>query len=179
MQRTVAGAAPTGEAGSAAAPQPQFKSAEVPEDDDDDDSGPWYKDKQKKTLAIVAGILVLVFGLVGLPALGMYPSPFSMFGGGYRTNRTDQIKFDEQSFKIETDAENKSVMYITGLVRNTSSETFEQVELVFVLYDQQGGKLGESMDFTMKLGPNKEWAFRAPCMFTNVARADLGRVVVR
>lgn len=182
MQRKVAGAPTPGAEGSAgaAAPQPQFRGAEVAADDDyDDDDGPWYKDKQNKKLAIVVGIFVLMFGLVGAPALGLYPSPFSMFGGGYRTNRTDQIKFDEQSFKIETDVKNKSVYYITGLVRNTSSEEFEQVELVFILYDQQGTKLGESLDFTNKLGSGREWRFRAPCMFTNVARADLGKVVVR
>ena len=63
--------------------------------------------------------------------------------------------------------------------QNTSDETFEQVELRFRQYDSGGAKLGETLAFTNKLGPNMEWHFRAVTMFTNVARVDLAGVVVR
>ena len=98
---------------------------------------------------------------------------------GYRANRTDKIEFDNESFKIEADATNKSVHYVTGLVRNTSSEPFEQVELKFSLYDAQGTKLGETIDYTHELGPNTEWRFRAAFAVTNVVRGELVEIVVR
>ena len=181
VQRKVAGASPPEESMTAASPQPTFKAA--PSEDAEEfegDDGSWYKNKEKKKLAIVGGIFLAVFLLVGLPGLDVYPSPFSaLFGSGYRSNTTDQIKFDDKAFKIEADPENKTVFYITGTVQNQSSETLEQVELRFLLFDANGNKLGETLDFTNKLGPNMDWHFRAVSMFTNVARVDLAGVVVR
>jgi hypothetical protein len=181
VQRKVAGASPAGESQAAASPQPTFKAAPSEEVEEfEGDEEPWHKNKEKKKLAIAGGVFLAVLLLVGLPGLDVYPSPISaLFGSGYRSNTTDQIKFDDESFKIEADPKNKTVYYITGTVQNQSSETLEQVELRFLLYDASGMKLGETLDFTNKLGPNMEWHFRAVSMFTNVARVDLAGVVVR
>ena len=181
VQRRVAGASPPEESTTAASPQPTFKAApseEVEEFEEDD--GPWYKNKEKKKLAIVGGVFLAVFLLVGLPGLEVYPSPLSLFSNNDNSGYpTDKVEFDDDSFNIEIDAKNKSVFYITGMVRNTSDTILDQVELRFLQYDSGGAKLGETLAFTNKLGPSMEWHFRAVTMFTNVARVDLAGVVVR
>ena len=181
VQRRVAGAKPPEESMTAASPQPTFKAAPSEEVEElEGDDGPWYKNKEKKKLAIVGGVFLAVFLLVGLPGLGVYPGPLSLFSNNDNSGYpTDKVKFDDESFKIEIDAKNKSVFYITGMVRNTSDTTLDQVELRFRQYDSGGAKLGETLAFTNKLGPNMEWHFRAVTMFTNVARVDLAGVVVR
>jgi hypothetical protein len=175
VQRKVAG---TGGAG----PQPTFKGTSHQDGDDDDaEDGPWHKDKNKKKLAMVAGVFLLAFGLMGLPALGVYPYPHSLlFGGDYRNKVTTQIAVDYKSIKIE---EGDGVVYVVGAANNTSSETFEQVELHFHLLDKSGERLGDAMDYKDKMGPNSAWTFKAACQFSSstedVAKVELTQVIVQ
>ena len=149
--------------------------------------------KEKKKLAIVAAIFLLVFIPFGLPATAglifdsavenevkRYVRLQFLFGGGSgdRNNRTKHIHVD--SLKIQPGAE---ISYVVGEVKNTSSETFEQVQLNFYLYDSSGQKVGEAMDYKEEMGPNTPWNLKAACQFTgqstNVARATLVEVIVR
>ncbi len=104
---------------------------------------------------------------------------FLFGGGGYRDNRTKAIEVDTASMKIQRGSGEGAVFYVTGDVKNISSDTFQQVELKFYLFDSTGTKLGETVEYKDEVGPNSTWNFRAACMFTNVARADLVEVIVR
>ena len=53
------------------------------------------------------------------------------------------------------------------------------MELHFSLYDSNGETLGEAVEYKDEMGPNETWSFRAACLFTNVVRADLVKVIVR
>ena len=68
---------------------------------------------------------------------------------------------------------------MVGDAKNTSSETLQQVELHFHLFDSSGAKLGEVVEYKAEMGPNSTWSFRAACTVANVARADLVEVIVR
>jgi hypothetical protein len=189
VQRKVAG---TGQAG--ASPQPSFKVVDNKGDDDEDDEdGPWYKNKEKKKLAIMVGIFVFVFIELALPtAAGLIFDykvehkvkrivrlQFLFGGGGYRDNRTKYIEVDMASMKIQRGVGEGAIFYVTGDAKNTSSDTFQQVELKFHLFDADGTMLGETVEYKDEMGPNSTWNFRAACMFTNVSRADLVEVIVR
>ena len=188
VQRKVAGA---GQAG--ASPQPSFKVVDKKEDDDEEEDGPWYKNKEKKKLAIMAGIFVFVFIELALPtAAGLifdYKAEHKvkrivrlqfLFGGkSYRDNRTKAIEVDTASMTIQRGAGEGAVFYVTGDVKNTSSETFQQVELRFHLFDAAGTMLGETVEYKDAMEPNSTWSFKAVCMFTNIVRADLVEVIVR
>ena len=63
--------------------------------------------------------------------------------------------------------------------KNTSSDTFQQVELKFHLFDADGTMLGETVEYKDEMGPNSTWNFRAACMFTNVVRVKLADVIIR
>ena len=125
VQRKVAGAGQSG-----ATPQPLFNDAAKKADDDED--GPWYKNKEKKKLAIMAAIFLLVFIPFGLPsAAGLifdsavenkvkwYVRLQFLFGGGAgdRDNRTKHIIVE--SLKIQLGAQ---IPYVVGDVKNTSTE---------------------------------------------------------
>ena len=144
----------------------------------------------------MAAIFLLVFIPFGLPATAglifdsavenevkRYVRLQFLFGGGSgdRNNRTKHIIVDSDSLKIQLGAE---ISYVVGEVKNTSSETFEQVQLNFYLYDSSGQKVGEAMDYKEEMGPNTPWNLKAACQFTdpqftNAVRADLVEVIVR
>ena len=76
------------------------------------------------------------------------------------------------------------MFYVSGSARNITSDTLNEVEIIFKLYDQGGTELGEALDYTNQHGPNVVWHFRAPCMTsesisTNIFRAKLDRLIVR
>ena len=99
--------------------------------------------------------------------------------GDYRNNPSDDVQVDQDSIKIQPIDENSSTTFVIGEAINTSSETLQQVELHFSLYDSNGETLGEAVEYKDEMGPNETWSFRAACLFTNVVRADLVKVVVR
>ena len=104
--------------------------------------------------------------------------PWKWFGGdNYRNNSTDLVKVG--SIKILPSSENSSVAYVTGEAKNTSSETFEQVEIKFILYNSSKEKVGEAVEYKDKMGPNSTWNFKAACTSTDVHSADLMKVIVR
>ena len=45
--------------------------------------------------------------------------------------------------------------------------------------DAQGQIMGQTMDFTNKLGSNMTWSFRAACPWTNAATAKVTKVVAK
>ena len=100
--------------------------------------------------------------------------------GGYRNEVTTQIAVDYNSIKIE---KGDGVVYVVGAANNTSSETFEQVELHFHLLDKSGERLGDAMDYKDKMGPNSAWTFKAACQFSSstedVAKVELTQVIVQ
>ena len=105
---------------------------------------------------------------------------FLFDGGDYRDNRTNEIQIDPDSLKIQPGGENSSISYVVGDAKNTSSETLQQVELHFHLFDSQDKKLGEAVEYKDEMEPNSTWSFRAACMSKNVPwRADLVEVKVR
>ena len=187
VQRKVAGAGPAG-----ATPQSSFNVAAKQPDDDDDDDGPWYKNREKKKLGIVVALFLLVFIPFGFPSVvsiidagwgnkveGIV-KPWKWFGGdNYRSNSTDLVTVDPNSIKILPSGENSSVAYVIGEAKNTSSETFEQVEIKFFLYNSSKEKVGEAVEYKDKMGPNSTWNFKAACTSTDVHSADLMKVIVR
>ena len=190
VQRKVAG---TG--GAAGSPSPSFNvAAKEKEDDYDEDDGPWYKNKEKQKLAGAVGLFLLVFLPMGLPHIAETISPGSfkkiahytrlgfIFGGSgdYRNNRTSDIQIvGEMKFETSQAEGHEGVIYLTGQVQNTSSDTFQQVELRFMLYDKDNTPLGPTVEYKDHMGPNETWEYKAACMFTNVAKADLMEVIVR
>ena len=180
VQRKVAGMGGAG-------PKPAFKVV-YRQDDDDDEASPWYKNKEKKKLAVVAAIFLLVFIPFGFPSVvkmidagwgnkvdGIV-KPWKWFGSDeYLGNRSKDIRID--SITIAQGL--WGISHVVGDAKNTSSETLQQVELRFHLFDLQDKKLGEAVEYKDEMGPGSTWSFRAACMFTNVARADLVEVIVR
>jgi len=114
-------------------------------------------------MQIVKNLLLLTFVVL----MTACASPSSEY-------RSKDIQID--SIKIET---RDVISYVVGDAKNTSSETLHLVELHFHLFDSQDKKLGEAVEYKDEMGPNSTWSFRAACMFTNVARADLVEVIVR
>ena len=102
--------------------------------------------------------------------------PWKWFGGDvYRGNRSTDIQID--SIKIE---QGDRISHVVGDAKNTSSETLQQVELHFHLFDSQDKKLREAVEYKDEMEPNSTWSFRAACMSKNVPwRADLVEVKVR
>ena len=118
-------------------------------------------------------VFVLAIAVVGIGGAGMY---FLVGGSGdrYRDNRSKDIQID--SMKIE---QGDRISHVVGDAKNTSSNTLQQVEMHFHLFDSSGAKLGEAVEYTDEVGPYSTWSFRAACMFTNVHRAKLMEVIVR
>ena len=191
VQRKIAGSG--GAAGGG--PTPTFNvAAKDDEEEYDEDEGPWYKNREKQKLAGVIAVFVLVFLPFGLPNIAEIISTGSgkkiahytrlgfLFGGGgdYRNNSTQYIQIvGEMKFETSQAEGQEGVIYITGQVQNTSSDTFQQVELHFGLYDKDNTLLGPAVEYKDQMGPNETWEYKAACMFTNVARADLEKVIVR
>ncbi len=183
VERRVAGASADG-------PQPTFK--ESSSEDEDEVVGPWYRNREKQTLVVVIFVFLFVFIPFGLPnfvkifdlGLGnrierIVKLKFLFTEGDYRSNPSDDIQVDQDSIKIQPIDENSSTTFVIGEALNTSSETLLEVELHFNLYDSNGEILGEAVEYKDEMGPNSTWNFRAPCLFTNVVRADLVKVIVR
>jgi hypothetical protein len=181
VQRKVAGTDADG-------PQPTFKESSS----EDEGAGPWYKNREKQTLVIVIFVFLVVFIPFGLPnfvkifdlGLGnkierIVKLKFLFTEGDYRNNPSDDVQVDQDSIKIQPIDENSSTTFVIGEAKNTSSETLRQVELHFNLYDSTGATLGEAVEYKDEMGPNSTWSFRATCLFTNVVRADLVKVIVR
>jgi hypothetical protein len=207
--RKVAGVIPGagGGAHSGGAPKFESSSGKKPKDTDEEFDGPWHKNPEKQKLAIVVTVVtvfVLSFTYFGLPSfVGLIDKSWErkvayvvklqfIFGEDYRTNNVaESVRVDELSLSINretgqktADQQGPDVFYVTGSARNITSDTLEQVEIIFKLYDEGGIKLGEALDYTNKLGPNVVWHFRAPCMTseavsTNIFRAKLDRLIVR
>ena len=169
-------------------PQPTFKGSSS----EDEEVGPWYKNREKQTLVIVIIVFLFVFIPFGLPnfvkifdlGLGnkierIVKLKFLFTEGDYRNNPSDDVQVDQDSIKIQPIDENSSTTFVIGEAKNTSSETLRQVELHFNLYDSNGATLGEAVEYKDEMGPNSTWSFRAACLFTNVVRADLVKVIVR
>lgn len=60
---------------------------------------------------------------------------------------------------VETDE--FGIRYICGYVHNTARRRYEEVQIEFNLYDQQGVQIGETFDNTMNLAPGRTWKFKA------------------
>ena len=129
--------------------------------------------KKTPVLFVPLIVIVLAIAVVGIGGAGIY---FLVGGSGdvYRGNRSKDIQID--SIKIE---QGDRISHVVGDAKNTSSETLQQVELHFHLFDSQDKKLGEAVEYRNEMKPNSTWSFRAACMFTNVARAELEEVIVR
>jgi hypothetical protein len=172
--------------------------------DEEKFDGPWYKNSEKQKLAVVVTVFALSFTYFGLPSLaGLIDKSWEqkverivklkfLFGDGYRKNNVaESIKVDQSSLLISRGTGPKTegqqgpnVFYVTGSAQNITSDTLEQVEIIFKLYDQSGAELGEAFDYTNQLGPNVVWNFRALCNIreigsTNIFRANLDRLIVR
>jgi len=132
--------------------------------------------KKTPVLFVPLIVIVLAIAVVGIGGASMY---FLVGGSGdvYRNNRTKDIQID--SLKIQPAVGPYSVTFVVGDAKNTSSNTLQQVELHFHLFDSSGAKLGEAVEYTDEVGPYSTWSFRAACSVTNVARADLVKVIVR
>jgi len=202
--RKVAGVIPGAGGGAHSGGVPKLKSSVALEDDGEEFDGPWYKDREKQKIAIVVTVFVLSFAYFGLPSLARLINPSwgtkverivklkFLFEGGYRQNNVaESVQVDASSLLISQETGQKTegqqgpdVFYVSGAARNITSDTLEQVEIIFKLYDQGGNELGEALDYTNQLGPNVVWSFRAPCMTseavsTNIFRAKLDRLIVR
>ena len=199
------GAQSGSQSGSQSGGTPKLKSSFNKKSKDEEKfDGPWYKDSEKQKLAVVVTVFVLSFTYFGLPSLaGLIDKSWKqkverivklkfLFGDGYRKNNVaESIKVDQPSLLISRGTGPKTegqqgpnVFYVTGSAQNITSDTLEQVEIIFTLYDQSGDVLGEALDYTNKLGPNVVWNFRATCMTsesvsTNIFRAKLDRLIVR
>ena len=183
---------------------PKLKSSVALEDDGEEFDGPWYKDREKQKLAVVVTVFVLFFTYFGLSSLAGLINPSwgpkverivklkFLFGDDYRNNNVAKsVQVDSPSLSISRETGQKTegqsgpdVFYVTGVARNITTDTLNQVEIIFKLYDQGGIELGEALDYTNQLGPNVAWNFRAPCMTseavsTNIFRAKLDRLIVR
>ena len=183
VQRKVAGAGGDG-------PQSTFKGSSSEGEDEEGD--PWYKNREKQTLVIVIFVFLFVFIPFGLPNLvkifdlglgnkieRIVKLKFLFAEGDYRNNPSDDIRIEQDSIKIQPIDENSSTTFVIGEALNTSSDTLLEVELHFNLYDSNGEILGEAVEYKDEMGPNSTWNFRAACLFTNVVRADLVKVIVR
>ena len=202
--RKVAGVIPGAGGGAHGGGVPKLKSSAALEDDGEEFDGPWYKDREKQKLAVVVTVFVLIFTYFGLPSLaGLVDKQWKskvesfvklefLFGDDYRNNNVaDAVQVDQSSLLISRETGQKTegqqgpdVFYVSGAARNITSDTLEQVEIIFKLYDQGGNELGEALDYTNQLGPNVVWNFRAPCMTseavsTNIFEAKLDRLIVR
>ena len=202
--RKVAGVIPGAGGGAHSGGVPKLKSSVALEDDGGEFDGPWYKDREKQKIAVVVTVFVLIFTFSGLPYLARLINPSwgpkverivklkFLFEGGYRQNNVaESVQVDASSLLISQETGQKTegqqgpdVFYVSGAARNITSDTLEQVEIIFKLYDQGGNELGEALDYTNQLGPNVVWNFRAPCMTseavsTNIFEAKLDRLIVR
>ena len=202
--RKVAGVIPGAGGGAHSGGMPKLKSSVALEDDGEEFDGPWYKDREKQKLGIVVTVFVLSFAYFGLPSLARLINPSwgpkverivklkFLFGGGYRQNNVaESVQVNVPSLLISRETDQKiegqqgpRPFYVSGAAQNITSDTLEQVEIIFKLYDQGGNELGEALDYTNQLGPNVVWNFRAPCMTseadsTNIVRATLDRLIVR
>jgi len=202
--RKVAGVIPSAGGGAHSGGKPKLKSTAALEDDGEEFDGPWYKNREKQKLAIVVTVFVVSFSYFGLPSLaGLIDKSWErkvehivklkfLFGNDYRTNNfAESVEVDQPSLAINRETGQKTdgpkgpdVFYVTGSARNITSDTLQEVEIFFKLYDQGGNELGEALDYTNQLGPNVVWNFRAACMTsesvsTNIHKAKLDRLIVR
>jgi hypothetical protein len=204
--RKVAGVIPGAGGGAHSGGAPKFESSlgKKTEDTDEEFDGPWHKNPEKQKLAIVVTVFVLSFTYFGLaslaglintswgPKVEHYVKLKFIFGDDYRKNNVaESVQVDAPSLSISRETSQKiegqqgpDVFYVTGSARNITSDTLNQVEIIFKLYDQSGTELGEALDYTNQLGPNVVWSFRAACMTseavsTNIFRAKLDRLIVR
>ena len=203
--RKVAGVIPGAGGGAQSDDAPKMKSSLLTGDDMDEEfDGPWYKNREKQKLAIVVTVFVLSFTYFGLPSLvGLIDKSWErkverivklkfLFGDDYRNNNVAKsVQVDSPSLSISRETGQKTegqsgpdVFYVIGVAQNITTDTLNQVEIIFKLYDQGGIELGEALDYTNQLGPNVAWNFRAPCMTseavsTNIFEAKLYQLIAR
>jgi hypothetical protein len=70
-------------------------------------------------------------------------------------------------------------MHVTGVVRNTSTQTHRRVKVDIILYDETDARIGSTSTTTENLVPGATWQFEAPVSTDRVARYEIERVTWR
>lgn len=73
-------------------------------------------------------------------------------------------------------AENGSLVYAVGVLRNQSDHERFGVKVELSLFDAQDQKIGSATDYIQSITPGKEWKFKALVFPRDAVRAELVNV---
>jgi hypothetical protein len=115
----------------------------------------------------VAALLLLI-------AVGLYAT-----GNGPATTDAPESQRGVALVSHEGTIGEADSMRVTGVVRNTSTETHRRVKVDISLYDETDVKVGSTSTTTENLAPGAKWQFEAPVSQARVARYEIERVTWR
>jgi hypothetical protein len=66
--------------------------------------------------------------------------------------------------------------YITGVVKNQSSETYSIVTISYSLYDRSGDLVGNAVDTIQNFRPGATWKFKAIILESSAVKFELDSI---
>jgi hypothetical protein len=119
-------------------------------------------------LALVAGGAVVLFKKKGGSSTsGGSGGGFSLLGS---KDELEVVKYDLQK------NEGTSLVYVTGVLKNNTSEQRTSVRVDFKLFDSTGKQVGNASDYIMILEAKQEWPFKALVVEPDVAKVEVDKV---
>ena len=115
---------------------------------------------KKNKIPVWAIVLIVVFGAI--PAL-LYIITFIALGYFAITDNNDNLTKEFEILKINSsyyDIDNKQYV-IEGVIKNKTDKDYNDLEIEYYLYDQDGAVITTSKAYIENIKPNEKWHFRA------------------